>query len=356
VTSEQERFRARLIAWYGENRRDLPFRRTRDPYAIWVSEVMLQQTQVATAVSYYERWMERFPTLEALARAPEDAVLAAWQGLGYYSRARRLQSAARQVVERHAGKVPNQRDLLRGLPGVGDYSAGAILSIAFGQREPLVDGNVVRVLCRYFGLTGDPTRSPLKQGLWELAGELVPEEAPGDFNQALMELGAVVCTPRAPECERCPVAKGCVAKKQGLVSRLPELPERRAVTPVRAVAALVERAGKLLFRRLPANAPRFAGLWVLPHAEIGAGETPERATRRAALEHGLTDVEVGEKRASLTHTITRFRITLDAYACAPLSARSQRSEDLAWRKPNEISDLALPTPHRRLLEKIERGA
>jgi A/G-specific adenine glycosylase len=316
---------------------------------------MLQQTQVATAISYYQRWMQRFPTLQALAKAPESEVLSTWQGLGYYSRARRLQAAARQVVERHAGKVPNERDLLRALPGIGDYSAGAILSIAFDQREPLVDGNVVRVLCRYFGLTGDPTKKPLKQALWTLAGELVPEQAPGDFNQALMELGAVVCTPRTPDCASCPVAEGCAAKARGQVSRLPELPERRAVTPVRAVAALIERAGKLLFRRLPSNAPRFAGLWVLPHAEIGAGETPEHAAQRAAREHGMTDVDVGDKRATLTHTITRFRITLDAYACAPLATRSKRSDDLVWREPTELSDLALPTPHRRLLAKVTQG-
>jgi A/G-specific adenine glycosylase len=317
---------------------------------------MLQQTQVATVISYYERWMERFPTLHALASAPEAEVLSTWQGLGYYSRARRLQSAARQVVERHSGKVPNERELLRALPGIGDYSAGAILSIAFDKREPLVDGNVVRVLCRYFGLGGDPTRKPLKQALWKLAGDLVPERAPGDFNQALMELGAVVCTPRAPECARCPVAKGCAAKARGNVLALPELPERRAATPVQAVAALVERSGKLLFRRLPSDAPRFAGLWVLPHTELGAGETPEHAARRAALEHGRSEVSVGEKRASLTHTITRFRITLDAYSCKPLAAQSKRSEDLVWRTPTEISDLALPTPHRRLLEKLAKGA
>jgi A/G-specific adenine glycosylase len=317
---------------------------------------MLQQTQVATAISYYERWMERFPTLQALADAAEDEVLSTWQGLGYYSRARRLQSAARQVVERHSGKVPDQRELLRALPGIGDYSAGAILSIAFDRREPLVDGNVVRVLCRYFGLGGDPTRQPLKQALWKLAGDLVPERAPGDFNQALMELGAVVCTPRAPECARCPVAKGCAAKARGNVLALPELPERRAATPVRAVAALIERAGRVLFHRLPSNAPRFAGMWVLPHAELGAGETPEHAARRAAREHGRVEVSVGEKRASLTHTITRFRITLDAYACAPLTTQRKRTEDLEWRAPTEISDLALPTPHRRLLQKIAKGA
>lgn len=317
---------------------------------------MLQQTQVSTAISYYERWMARFPTIEALARAPEDEVLATWQGLGYYSRARRLQRAAREVVERHAGKVPSDRAELRALPGIGDYSAGAILSIAFGQREPLVDGNVVRVLCRYFGLTGDPTRQPLKQQLWQLAGELVPARAPGDFNQALMELGAVVCTPRSPNCCGCPVAEGCVAKKRGEVHRLPELPERRAATPVRAVAAAIERSGKLLLRRLPSDAPRFAGLWVLPHAEVGAGETPEQAVERAAREHGRVGVSVGSERATLTHTITRFRVTLTAYACKLETAPPRRADDLVWRAPSDIADLALPTPHRRLLAALAKGS
>ncbi len=224
TAAEHERFRKNLVSWYGQNRRDLPFRRTRDPYAIWVSEVMLQQTQVATAISYYERWMERFPTVQALADAAEDEVLSAWQGLGYYSRAVACSRPRVRWWNVTQVKFPTSETSCERSRGSVTIRQERSSGIAFDRREPLVDGNVVRVLCRYFGLGGDPTRKPLKQALWKLAGELVPSLAPGDFNQALMELGAVVCTPRAPECANCPVAKGCAAKQRGQRPRAPGAP------------------------------------------------------------------------------------------------------------------------------------
>jgi A/G-specific adenine glycosylase len=348
-----DRIAQQLAAWYGRSRRDLAFRRTRDPYAIWVSEVMLQQTQVSSMLPYYERWMQRFPDVHTLASAPEETVLATWQGLGYYSRARRLQAAARAVVERHGGKLPSSREDLTRLPGIGDYSAGAIASIAFGQRVPVVDGNVVRVLCRYFGLKGDPTRAPLKARLWQLAEELVPARAPGDFNQALMELGATLCTPRSPRCTECPWRAGCTARRQGLSEMLPELPKRREPTLVRAVAAVVKRKQGLLLCRLAADAPRWAGLWVLPTVELGARETPEHGVARAVRELAGASVEVGRRLTTLTHTITRFRITLEAYECR--IERGRLSAGAAWRQPAELAELALPAPHRKLLAKLEQG-
>ncbi|HVJ19150.1 MAG TPA: A/G-specific adenine glycosylase [Polyangiaceae bacterium] len=348
-----DRIVQQLAAWYGRNRRDLAFRRTRDPYAIWVSEVMLQQTQVSSMLPYYERWMRRFPDVHALASAPEEAVLASWQGLGYYSRARRLQAAARAVVERHGGNLPSAREELTRLPGIGEYSAGAIASIAFGQRVPVVDGNVVRVLCRYYGLRGDPTRAPLKARLWQLAAELVPAREPGDFNQALMELGATLCTPRAPRCSDCPWKKSCAAQRQGLAETLPELPKRSGPTPVRAVAAVVRRKQGLLLCRLPADAPRWAGLWVLPTVELGPRETPEHGTARAVRELAGAGVEVGPRLATLTHTITRFRITLEAYEGT--LGRARLAAAAAWKQPAELAELALPAPHRKLLAKLEQG-
>ena len=196
-----------LLGWYDRERRDLPWRRTRDPYAVWVSEVMLQQTRVATVVDYYTRFMHRFPSLQALAEAAEDDVLKIWQGLGYYRRARALLAGARAVVAKHAGRLPAEPARLRELPGVGPYTAGAIASIAFGVREPVVDGNVTRVLCRLYALAGDPERAPLPQRIRRLASELVPAKRPGDFNQALMELGATLCTPRAPDCSATAAAR-----------------------------------------------------------------------------------------------------------------------------------------------------
>jgi A/G-specific adenine glycosylase len=342
----------KLEAWYGRSRRDLAFRRTRDPYAIWVSEVMLQQTQVTTVLPYFERWMLRFPDVRALAAAAEEDVLSAWQGLGYYSRARRLQAAARAVLERHGGELPSEREELTRLPGIGDYSAGAIASIAFGQRVPVVDGNVVRVLCRRFGLRGDPTRAPLKARLWQLADELVPAVAPGDFNQALMELGATVCTPRSPRCGECPWQSECEAKRLDLVERLPELPPRKGPTSVRAVAALVRRGADLLLARLASDAPRWAGLWVLPTTELAGGETAEQGVLRALGELTGLGGAVGARAATLTHTVTRFRITLDVYECRAGSGRPKRSA--AWKEPREIAGLALPAPHKKLLGKLLR--
>ena len=223
---------------------------------MWVSEVMLQQTQVATVLRYFTAWMQRFPDVRALARAREADVLHAWQGLGYYSRARRLQEGARVVLERHAGRLPRDHAALLALPGIGEYSAGAIASIAFGEPKPLVDGNVIRVLTRHFGLRGDPGKAPLKRGLWDLAAELVPHDRPGDFNQALMELGATVCTPKAPACGACPLEKLCGARQRGWEEQLPELAKKKKSTAVQMVAAVVERRGRYLVTRVPDGAPR----------------------------------------------------------------------------------------------------
>jgi A/G-specific adenine glycosylase len=318
---------------------------------VWVSEVMLQQTQVATVLRYFSTFMRRFPSVRALARAPEADVLHAWQGLGYYSRARRLHAGARVVVERHGGELPREHAALLALPGIGAYSAGAIASIAFGERAPLVDGNVIRVLARRFGLRGDPNKLPLKRALWQLAGELVPAKRPGDFNQALMELGATVCTPRAPSCGECPLRAACVARREGSVEVLPELPARAKATSVRVAAALVREGELVHVVRLAPEAPRWAGLWTFPYAEVGSGEEPDDAARRAAREALGADVRVGARAAKLTHTITRFRIELELYA-ATLARRGRNGTEtrpnVARVRPAELETLAMPAPHRKL--------
>jgi len=344
-------FETRLLAWYDRNRRDLPWRGTHDPYAVWVSEVMLQQTQVATVLRYFSRWMQRFPTVRALAQAREADVLHAWQGLGYYSRARRLHAGARVVVERHAGELPREHSALLALPGIGAYSAGAIASIAFGERAPLVDGNVIRVLARRFGLRGDPNKLPLKRALWQLAGELVPAKRPGDFNQALMELGATICTPRGPKCAECPLRAACIARRDGLVERLPELPARAKATRVHVAAALLRAGEHVHVVRLAPEAPRWAGLWTFPYAEVGAGETPDAAARRAVLAGIGADVRVGARLAKVTHTITRFRIELELYEAALVQRAkggAKRPSNVARVRPSELETLAMPAPHRKL--------
>jgi A/G-specific adenine glycosylase len=338
--------RRKLLAWYDRNGRDLPWRRSRDPYAIWVSEVMLQQTQVKTVLGRFARFLVRFPSVDALARAPDDDVLHEWQGLGYYSRARRLHAAARAMRAEHGGRVPESRDALLALPGMGAYSAGAVASIAFGERVPVVDGNVVRVLTRLFALAGDPGRAPLKPRLWELAAELVPSARPGDFNQALMELGATVCAPREPACDRCPLARECKARALGTPRRFPEFPARMQPTAVRVAAAVVRRAGRVLVVRVPDDAPRWAGLHVFPHVALRARESAERGALRAAREHGVR-ARIAGPLGTFRYSITRFRMTLEAFTATGVGPG--RFYRLA-----ELSELAMPAPHRRVAAALER--
>lgn len=345
-----------LLEWYDEVRRDLPFRRTRDPYAIWVSEVMLQQTQVATVVSYFTRWMQLFPNVRALASASEDQVLHAWQGLGYYSRARSLRRAAQAVVERFQGELPRHVDELRSLPGIGPYSAGAIASIAFGERTPVVDGNVVRVLSRLFALRGDPNKATQRREIWERAASLVPSERPGDFNQALMELGATVCTPQSPRCALCPLRRNCRALALGIQEDLPELPKRAEVTEVAMAAALLMVRGRVLVVKLEASAPRWAGMWQFPNLERRAKETAERGAERALRELAGVTAKAERSLTSVKHSVTRYRITLDAVVCSAPSAKVGKLtgvERAVWKLPRELDELAMPAAHRRIAKALQ---
>ncbi|MBT8493679.1 MAG: A/G-specific adenine glycosylase [Deltaproteobacteria bacterium] len=258
--------RSAVLEFFARNARELPWRKNRDPYAIWVSEIMLQQTRVATVIPYFERWLERFPTVHSLASAELDDVLASWSGLGYYSRARNLHKGAREAVARYGGELPASADELRTLPGIGRYTAGAIASQAFGKSAAVVDGNVARVLARVFELDDDVKSSRGQRALWQLAEELVPEQHPGNFNQGLMELGATVCTPRSPSCEQCPIAAECSARASGRQAELPILPKRKKASEKQELcnhAIWVWWSGKvLLARRKPEGL--FGGLWELP--------------------------------------------------------------------------------------------
>jgi A/G-specific adenine glycosylase len=309
---------------------------------------MLQQTQAKTVLGYYERWMQRFPTVKALAAAKDADVLHAWQGLGYYSRARRLLSGARAVTERHAGKLPRSVEALLALPGIGPYSAGAIASIAFGLPEPIVDGNVVRVLCRLFALEGDPAKVPLKKALWQLARELVSTDKPSEFNQSLMELGATICTPTSPRCTECPVAKQCQALARGLETELPQLAKRKAPTEVATAAAYVRRDERVLLRQLPADAPRWAGLWVLPFAELSHTEKAPAGAVRALSEIGVAATAKATLREA-RHTITRFRITLSVVECA---LEGPKNAGAKWLTAEQVRELALPSVHARVLAAL----
>jgi A/G-specific adenine glycosylase len=264
-TPDLIRIRRRLLAWYRKHKRDLPWRRTEDPYRIWISEIMLQQTRVAAVLPYYARFLALFPDLETLAEAGEQDLLAAWAGLGYYSRARNLQKAARSIVER--GEFPQDYWSLRELSGVGDYTAAAVASIAFGLPHAVLDGNVARVLSRLAPELGDIKSEAVRKRLRDLAEVLLDRQRPGEFNQALMELGATVCVPKRPLCESCPVRLDCEARKQGLQNQLPMRGARPSADQRAKKLLVIERAGKVLFWQRPAQSSRLAEFWELPESE-----------------------------------------------------------------------------------------
>ena len=345
-----------LLAWYGRAKRDLPWRRTRDPYRIWLAEVMLQQTRVETALPYYGRFLERFPTLEALAAAPVGAVLEAWVGLGYYGRARRLHAAARQVVAQHGGEVPRDPAALRALPGVGRYTAGAVLSIAYGLPVPVVDGNVERVLCRVFRLKGNPKAGGTRRRLWELAEALIPEGKAGDFNQAMMELGATACTPKAPACGACPAAALCEARRLGSQDALPELPKRKAVPHYDVGVGLVWRRGKLLITRRPPDV-MLGGLWEFPGGKRHDGEALAETVRRELAEETGLAVAVRAPFVACRHAYSHFKVTLHAFHCSCPRGRVCLTEADAfrWVRVAELRDYAFPAGSLKIIRPLERG-
>ncbi len=312
--------RAALLAWYRRERRDLPWRSTRDPYAIWLSETMLQQTRVETVIPYYQRFLERFPDVAALASAELEEVYAEWAGLGYYSRARNLHAAARRVLERFAGQLPSDAEELQSLPGVGRYTAGAVASIAFDRPEPVVDGNVERVLARALGIREDVRQADTRRRLWEEAAELAAGPAPGDLNQALMELGATLCTPRAPRCEACPLAPGCDALASGDADSLPRKAKKTPPRATRAVAALVLRRGRFLAVRRPPGG-LLGGLWALPGGEPARGERLEGALVRTLRERVGLEVRELEPAGALDHVFSHRRLRLHLYRCGMVSGR-----------------------------------
>ncbi len=330
------RIATHLIEWYVIKRRDLPWRRASNPYHIWVSEIMLQQTQVATVIPYYDRFLARFPTIEALAQSTLDQVLALWQGLGYYSRARSLHAAAQIVYSLHHGCVPDQRDALLALPGIGEYTAGAILSIAFGQDEPAVDGNVTRVLCRLFAYKGDPAKPLSKRFLRERSLALLPAGHAGDYNQAMMELGATICTARSPLCAECPLAAFCQAREQGLQSSIPWVKPRRETPRREMVAALcLHDRALLIVRRAPQGL--LGGLWELPGGEIAQGEDHFQALERYLAQGLGLAVTIGPQIGVIKHAYTHFHVTVYVYQCGVAGEPSAAPpwDSIDWLLPGE---------------------
>jgi len=339
--------RQKLLSWYDEAARDLPWRQTRDAYAIWVSEVMLQQTRVETVIPYYERFLASFPTPKDLAEANEDAVLSHWSGLGYYRRARLLHAGVREVVAQYGGKVPEDAEARRALPGVGRYTAGAIGSIAFEKEEPIVDGNVTRVLARLFRIGTPVGSSVTSKRVWEEAARLVPGARPGAFNQALMELGATVCIPKQPSCETCPVAGDCEALAHGEVDELPVPRPKKAPSQVK-LAAVVATQGRGPEQRvwlLRSEQSLFAGLWGLPMISRSSRDSSDarEALRDAGISASLTQESIGQ----LDHVLTHRRMQIDVFRAT--GAKAETSETRRLFRNHELGRVGVSTLTKKLL-------
>src|SRR5437899_1139450 len=341
--------RARLLPWYDANRRDLPWRRTRDPYRILVAEYLLQRTRIQSGTPYYERFLKRFPTVQDLASAPLDNVLAVWEGLGFYGRARNLHAAARAIVDRHAGRVPESFEELTALPGVGAYTAGAVASIAFGVPVPAVDGNVSRVIARLFRIRDDVTRAVAKRRIHEIAARLVSPDRPGAFNQAMMELGATVCTPSSPSCPRCPVERVCLARAAGEERELPMRRSPRSTPVVPVVFGLVTASGHVLLVRRP-RGRLLGGLWALPGGErIGRSDKGDLVA--AVRSQTGVDVEVAARWSRVNRTFSHRKWSGSIYRCTP-RATPVEGRAVRWLTREDALRLPLVPFHREAIEAL----
>jgi A/G-specific adenine glycosylase len=337
--------------WFARHGRDLPWRHTSDPYAIWVSEIMLQQTQVTTVIPYYVRFLETLPTIADLAAAPESLVLRLWEGLGYYRRARSLHAAARLLVRSHGGRLPDDMEVLASLPGMGKYTVGAVLSQAFDHRLPILEANSRRLLARFFAEEEEPAKSAGR--LWGLSEILLPRRRVGAFNQALMEVGALVCTSKKPNCNECPLQARCLAHARGLQDELPRRAAAPRVEHVNEVAVVPTYRGRVLIVRRPEQG-RWAGLWEFPHGPIHDGETASQAARRVLRELlGLLG-RAADPIATLNHAVTRFRIEMTCLTSrvARPSFRLALHTEGRWLRPRSLTALPLSAPQRRLADKL----
>jgi A/G-specific adenine glycosylase len=348
-----------LLNWFAQTARDLPWRRTQDPYAIWVSEIMLQQTQVKTVIPYWERWMKALPTIQSLAEASPERIHKLWEGLGYYTRVRNMQQAAQEIRSKHAGTFPSDFDSILALKGIGRYTAGAIASIAFNQPKPLLDGNVIRVLTRLFAISENPRDKVTNEKLWSLAEALVISASKLDgsshpsacshLNQSLMELGALVCTPRQPQCLLCPVRPHCDAFRTSKVESLPNLGERTTATQRKFFAFIIEHQSRFLVTQRPAGVVN-AHLWEFPNLEVDSN-----------LAQPLSRIEIQDLNLSLNptaplctikHTITRYRITLQVFLATLANPKAQIDLPTQFKTLAELHHLPFPSAHKKILKKL----
>lgn len=344
----------KLLAWYDLNRRKMPWRDHPDPYAVWVSEIMLQQTRVETVIPYFIKWMERFPGLVALAAASEQDVLNAWEGLGYYLRARNLHKAAREIIAAGSTELPRDLEALRKLPGIGRYTAGAIASMAYQLDVPTLDGNIRRVYSRLFNIDVAVNSSAGEKILWNLADMLLPAGRAGDYNQALMDLGATVCLPRDPACPACPLLDLCQAKTLGVVDLRPVMVRKKKIPHYVVTAAVISRGDKVLLSKRPSRG-LLGGMWEFPGGKIEKDETLEECLVREIHEELGVDVQVGEPMGVYQHAYTHFRITLHAFKCQLIRGEPipREADDLAWVLRPDLDDYPMGKVDRQIARRIQ---
>ena len=360
--SELATFRKQLLGWFRQFQRDLPWRRIKDPYRIWLSEIMLQQTRVAAAIPYYERFLERFPDVHALAAAPQEEILRAWSGLGYYSRARNLQKAAQQIVAKHGGQFPARMDDVLALPGIGDYTAAAILSIGFGEKYAVLDGNVARVLARLSAIRGDLREATRWQELQETADRLLDPQSPGDWNQAMMELGATLCTPKSPQCLLCPIAQFCEGRKLGIAESLPEKRKKRATVKVTLAAAVfADEKDQTLLLPPPKNTKEktsadhvptlVSKMWHFPTLSVTAEPAPNLL---AFLRRLMPEVQ-NRKWQLIPAGKVRHAVTYRAITLLPFLIRVKKLPRFRGARQVPLSDIS-GLPVSNLTRKVARSA
>jgi A/G-specific adenine glycosylase len=345
-----------LLDWFAGHKRALPWRATRDPYRIWISEVMLQQTQTATVIPFYERFLKQFPDIVALAAADDATLMKAWEGLGYYARARNLRAAARTIVREHDGELPTSPEALLQLPGFGPYTVGAVASLAFGADCAAVDGNVMRVLARVYAVDTDLRQMATRRRLQQLADALVPAGRAGAFNEALMELGALVCRPKNPACHDCPIRRFCRAFHEDRVGDLPVKSRKPAVPHHEIAIGVVHRNDKVLIALRPADG-LLGNLWEFPGGKRQADEPLAECCRREIKEETNLDVEVGETFAIVPHAYTHFRITLHVFHCRYTGGRAQprTSQAVRWVTLEELNDYAFPKANQQIIAALRES-
>lgn len=341
------KFAERLLAWYHQNKRDLPWRGHPDPYAVWVSEIMLQQTRVEAVVPYFLRWMQHFPTLAALAEAPEREVLKLWEGMGYYARARNLRKAAQVVLQEYGGKLPSDLAELRKLPGIGRYTAGAIASMAFGLDEAALDGNIRRVLARVFDVA-EPADSPRGAAqLWKLAEKHLPKGQAADYNQALMDLGATICIAANPRCQVCPVNRMCKARRLGVQTERPVLRKKGAVPHRVVAAAIITRGRSVLLAQRPSTG-LLGGMWEFPNGRVKG--SPANKVARVVREHYGPEIECGEPVGVVQHTYSHFSVEVHAFRCTPIAVPKRK--DLRWVPVGQLGEFPMGRVDRLIAQKL----